>query len=250
MNRTLEDMLRHYVSPTHTDWDEHLDTAEFAINNGYQESIKTTPFHLNYGVHPKTPMNIDKDDEQMKCPAAENFTAAMQEQLEKAMTYLQAARERQKTYADQKRRDVTYKAKDMVMLSTQNIDVKSSGTRKLLPKFIGPFEIMEMIGEHAVRLQLPETYKMHNVFHVSLVKPYTGTKRHPPPCDFLEGEPLWTVERLLMHRKNKRKTEFLVKWEGFGLESYWKSVKIQESTTPEKRKATGTGPTAAKRTKR
>ena len=46
-NRILEDILRHYVGPFHTDWDQHLACAEFAINNSYQESIKTTPFRLN-----------------------------------------------------------------------------------------------------------------------------------------------------------------------------------------------------------
>ena len=43
-NRVLEEMLRHYVSPTHDDWDEHLDMAEFAINDAWQESVQETPF--------------------------------------------------------------------------------------------------------------------------------------------------------------------------------------------------------------
>ena len=58
MNRVLEDMLRHYFSPTQTDWDKHLPMIEFAINNAYQESVKTTPFMLNYGQHPHTPTSV------------------------------------------------------------------------------------------------------------------------------------------------------------------------------------------------
>jgi transposase InsO family protein len=46
MNRTLEDMLRHYVGPDHDDWEELLSSCEFAVNNAYQDSIKTTPFLL------------------------------------------------------------------------------------------------------------------------------------------------------------------------------------------------------------
>ena len=56
MNRTLQDYLRHYIGPLHDDWDEHLDMAEFAINNAWQESIKMSPFEMVYGLKPITPM--------------------------------------------------------------------------------------------------------------------------------------------------------------------------------------------------
>ena len=51
-DRVLEEMLRQYVSPFHDDWDDHLDMAEFAINDTWQESVQQTPFMLNYGQHP------------------------------------------------------------------------------------------------------------------------------------------------------------------------------------------------------
>ena len=56
MNRTVEDMLRHFVTPTMTNWDELLVSAQFAVNNAWQESIQNTPFFLNRGRHPRTPM--------------------------------------------------------------------------------------------------------------------------------------------------------------------------------------------------
>lgn len=54
MNRTVEDMLRHFVSPTMTDWDELLVHVQFAINNAWQESVQNTPCYLNLGCHPRT----------------------------------------------------------------------------------------------------------------------------------------------------------------------------------------------------
>ena len=57
LNRVIQEMLRNYVSPNHDDWDEHLDLAEFAYNNAYHESIKTTPFRLSYGYDPRNPMS-------------------------------------------------------------------------------------------------------------------------------------------------------------------------------------------------
>ena len=57
-NKTLEEMLTHFVNPTRNDWDEHLDAAEFACNNAWHESIRTIPFTLNSGQQPYTPISI------------------------------------------------------------------------------------------------------------------------------------------------------------------------------------------------
>jgi len=52
-NSTLEQYLRTYVNYQQDNWKELLPMAEFAYNNGYQESIKSTPFFANYGVNPE-----------------------------------------------------------------------------------------------------------------------------------------------------------------------------------------------------
>ena len=58
MNRIVEETMRHYVNDRQTDWDLLLAAVEFAINNTWQASIQTTPFHLNYGYHPTLPVDI------------------------------------------------------------------------------------------------------------------------------------------------------------------------------------------------
>ena len=58
MNRVLEDMLRHFVNRHHDDWDQYLATAEFAINNSENASVRNTPFMLNHGRHPFVPANV------------------------------------------------------------------------------------------------------------------------------------------------------------------------------------------------
>ena len=58
MNRTLEEMLRAFVSPRCDDWDTFLPCCEFAMNNAWNESIRTTPFFLNYGRHPRSPSDF------------------------------------------------------------------------------------------------------------------------------------------------------------------------------------------------
>ncbi|KAL3153599.1 hypothetical protein ABBQ32_14155 [Trebouxia sp. C0010 RCD-2024] len=58
-NKTLEDMLRHFVNPAQTDWDVKLACCEFAVNIAWNRATGSTPFFLNYGDHPRTPVNVD-----------------------------------------------------------------------------------------------------------------------------------------------------------------------------------------------
>ena len=85
VNKVLEDMLRHYVGQLdHTEWDQCLAAAEFAINNSFHESIGTTPFRLNFGRDPRLPLawipgyKFPFPDKSM-VPAAANFADRMAE---------------------------------------------------------------------------------------------------------------------------------------------------------------------------
>ena len=69
-------MLRHYVNPKQNNWDELLSSAEFAVNNAYQASIKDTPFYLNYGRHPRMPSDLTLSSERkeaVKNPQAVDY---------------------------------------------------------------------------------------------------------------------------------------------------------------------------------
>ncbi|KAJ9521258.1 hypothetical protein QJQ45_022966 [Haematococcus lacustris] len=238
MNRVVEEMLRHYIRPDQRDWAEHLPLVEFAINNARQESTRFTPFYLNYGYHPRRAELLDLPQ---KVPRAHDFVLNIRRAVEQARLCLEKAQKRQKVYADGKRRHATFAPGDMVLLSTQNMRGHSAqpGVRKLKPRYVGPFEVQYMVGEAAVKLELPQQWsRFHNVFHVSLVKPYRSDGSSavpgvssPPPEQWLDGEPVYTVERVLDHRlvntgkrkgKDKKsepkkpRLEFLVKWQGYG----------------------------------
>ncbi|KAJ9531406.1 hypothetical protein QJQ45_006884 [Haematococcus lacustris] len=239
VNRVIEEMLRHYVNDAHTDWAEHLPWVEFAINNSWHESIRQTPFFLNYGQHPLTPATLDLP---RKVPKASAFAENVEKEVHKARQCWREAQQRMKALVDGKRREVTYKPEQLVMLSTVNMRKRKDevGVRKLKPRYVGPFVVLRMIGLVAVQIQLPHRWtRMHNVFHVSLVKPYLGTQAPnmaaPPPVQWLDGEPVYEVEKLLQHKlvkvrgrgngkgrkpgKNvKQALEFLVRWVGYSEE--------------------------------
>jgi len=226
VNRVLEDMLRHYVgSLRHGDWSECLSAAEFAINNSYHESIGTTPFRLNFGRDPRLPLSIPTS----RLPAVAQFADRMEKGLSQAKLCLQAAQQRQKAYYDAKRRDVSFAEGEEVLLCTKNINMRRHGdtgsTPKLLPKWIGPFKVAAVIGKGAYRLELPHNMKIHDVFHVSLLKPFRSDGRVQPPDPIIceeDGQEYFLLERVLDHRVRtrgrRRFREYLVKWQGYGSE--------------------------------
>jgi hypothetical protein len=95
MNRTLQEYLRHYVNDDMDDWDEYLDTAEFAYNNAAQTSTGYSPFYLNYGRHPRTPAAFIRkqqgDRAREEVPSVENFVEHLEKLRERAQSLLQAA---------------------------------------------------------------------------------------------------------------------------------------------------------------
>ena len=217
-------MLRHYVSPFHNDWDEYLDALEFAYNNSWHQSIQTSPFKLIYGVHPKSPTEAVK----LSCPtgtevpAAKDLAEGFELAIKDAKACLAAAQSRQKQYADSKRRDVDFSIGGEVLLATQKLRLKTSSTnaRKLLLKFVGPCKVLKRVNPVAYKLELPESMKIHNVFHSSLLEPYYSDGSYQPPAPTVSDDEHveYTVERILDHGdrifKRKIRKEYLVHWTG------------------------------------
>ncbi|KAJ9521460.1 hypothetical protein QJQ45_008872 [Haematococcus lacustris] len=217
-NRTLEEMLRHYISPAQSDWPFFLSLAEFAVNNSWQESIQSTPFLVNTGQSPLTPALLELPGE-VYCPSARKLSEWWQSNVKQARHFMEQAQQRQAYLANKGRREVEFSPGQLVLLSTKNLRLKPGKAKKLLPRFIGPFKVLEHVGPVAVRLDLPPAMaRMHPVFHVALLRPYTSEHPHlPPPVDWLEEAPLYEVEKLLAHRgvRAGRARGYLVKWLGY-----------------------------------
>jgi hypothetical protein len=243
-NRTLEEGLRAYVNIHHDDWDNHLSLLEFAVNNSKSISTGQSPFSLNFGEHPRMPIDGLLPDSNVE--EVQVTLEKLKNSLESAKRELKKSQAVQAKNANNKRRDFVFEVGDKVLLSTKNINFVSKGpTNKLNSKFIGPFKVLERVGEVAYKLELPHEMiknRIHPVFHASLLKPYVTSKQfaereplRPPPDELTdEGELKWEVEKILKRRTYRRQTQYLVAWKGYPLhEATWESEWRLKEDVPE-----------------
>uniref|UniRef100_UPI0030D6F8C9 hypothetical protein n=1 Tax=Picosynechococcus sp. (strain ATCC 27264 / PCC 7002 / PR-6) TaxID=32049 RepID=UPI0030D6F8C9 len=187
--QTLEDMLRACVLQFKGSWDTHLSLMEFAYNNNYHSSIGMAPYEALYGRLCRTPICWGEVGER-KLIGSE-LVQTTSENVKLIREKLKTAQDRQKSYADKRRRDLEFEVGDKVFLklSPWKGILRFGRKGKLSP---GPYEILERIGPSAYRLALPtELSKVHDVFHVSLLRKYI-----PDPTHILETQPIQINEDL------------------------------------------------------
>lgn len=234
-NRTLEEMLRAYVSYRQNNWDQYLALAEFAYNNSKQASTGFSPFQLDSGQNPWTPSAMLNPNDS-KVPTTQQFLESLQTNLKIAKDNLARAQARQAQYANKKRREIQFQIGDKVLLSSANINTANQSkrpSRKLMAKFLGPYEVVEVVAPTAYKLKLPGTMQIHPVFHVSLLKPYVetppGIERNieKPPDPVIHNEELeYEVDKILDKRIHRRRVEYLVKWKGYPeYDSTWEPIR-------------------------
>jgi hypothetical protein len=161
-NRTLEEVLRHFVSPRQDGWDDWLDMAEHAINNSVSPSTGYTPLFLCYGHNPLCALDVSLGP--VLVPAAQSTVEDMHAVLQHAEINLHEPQQRMMAKQNAHRRDVTFAVGDMVRLSTANLSLPSSMTKKLTGKYLGPFAVEQVISPVGYRLHLPNTINIHPVF--------------------------------------------------------------------------------------
>lgn len=148
--------------------------------------------------------------------------------LDELKYHLVQAQSYMKSYEDKGRRDGSFEVGDLVYLKLQPYRQRSLAKRsndKLTPRFYGPYPVIEQIGKVAYKLQLPQSAKIHPVFHISQLKKAVGLGHTPTQLPahltsdlILEVEP----ENLLGVRNSPSSTEVLVKWKGLqDFEATW-----------------------------
>ena len=108
---------------------------------------------------------------------------------------------------------------DKVWLKARNLTT-THPSAKLAPRCYGPFLVTATISHTTFRLKLPPQWKIHNVFHASLLTPYKETSEHgpnfsEPSPELVNGEPEWEVDQILGSRRQCNQLQYMVRWKGF-----------------------------------
>jgi hypothetical protein len=214
-------MLRACALQYRRSWDKSLSYAEFSYNNNYQESLKMAPFEMLYGRRCQTPLfwsetgewkvfgpDILQEAEKQVCMVREN---------------LRVAQSRQKSYADHRRRELSFKIRDFVYLKVSPMRClrRFKVRDKLTLRFIGPFKILEKRGEVAYQLELPpQLSDVHDVFHISQLKKCPRVPKEQIPMEDFDAKedlsyqeyPVRILETLERVTRNKKIKMCKVQW--------------------------------------
>jgi hypothetical protein len=171
INQILEDMLRASILHFDKSWDKCLSLAEFSYNNSYQASLKMALFDALYGRRCRTSLNWSEAGE--RTLFGPDLVKDAKERVQVIRENLKMAQMRQKSYHDKGTTPRHFEVGDYVYLKVSPTKgVQRFGVKgKLAPRYIGPYEVIEVCGLVAYRIQLPERFPaVHNVFHVTQLK--------------------------------------------------------------------------------
>eukprot|EP00253_Pinus_taeda_P016147 PITA_16147 len=203
-NKIVEDMLRMYMMHQQRKWQEYLPLVEFAYNYDYQESLRMSPFEPLYGRSCNTPISWS-DLVNMVLIGPDMLVDMEQEMQVREHVYL--------------------------CIKPKKISLRIGSCAKLAPWYYGPFNILDRIGPVAYQLALPPTMKVHDVFHISLLKKYIKDVDHVIDWSVLqveqEGEfqlePQHILQRKHLMLRNRSIEKVKVQWKHFGPEeAAWK----------------------------
>lgn len=177
-NRVIEEILRAYVNVLQSDWDLYLSVGEFSYNNTVHKATKEAPFMVNLGFNPRTPATVCYD--QVTDKSVKEFLETLQLAQDVTRQNIIKAQSAAKARYDKSHRNVQLNVGDLVMLSTANVRATNE-KQKLSYLWVGPFKVLKKVNDLSYQLDLPAHWRIHDTFHVSLLKPYFDGKRIERP---------------------------------------------------------------------
>eukprot|EP00253_Pinus_taeda_P029028 PITA_29028 len=194
-----------------------------------------SPFEVLYRRKCLTPSSWGGPEDKLRL--GPEMLKEMEDMVKKVRSNLKAAQDRQKSFADRKRRFKEYQIGDhaYVRIQAKKSTLQWSGCAKLAPRYCGPFQVLARVGPMAYQLALPSHIRVHNVFHVSVLKKYVYDPKHvirwqeirvEPEGEVLV-EPLKVLDRREVQLRKRVITQVKVQWQHFGPdEATWEDEEL------------------------
>lgn len=181
-NKTLKQMIS-MLTAKGEKWADILPYVVFCYNTGYQDTIRETPFLLVYGRDPVLPLDVSFNRKELaELRESSDYAVLVRERLNEARTLasknIKLAQERQKTYFDRGRKDITFEKDQLVLLKIPPVGIKAQR------KFTGPHRIVSRVSPVNYEIELMDG-SCREIVHVEKLKPYLSpiAEFSQPCCD-------------------------------------------------------------------
>lgn len=220
-NKTFIENLRSFVNARQNDWEECLPLYEFAYNSSVNPTTGETPFFLNHGRHPRTPVALTLTT---PSPVVEDFVETLQNRLTEARDHILRSQAQTADQRAKKLQPAELAPGDLVLLSTEHYNLMLP-SKKLTPRYIGPLKVLQVRGPNTVLIEVPPRLKgiepIQNVAHLKkyhLRPPEVGPQIAPLPPDIIDDKEEFEIEDIIAHRGAGKKTQYLVRFKSYGPE--------------------------------
>ena len=211
--------MRAYTADEPASWVNLLPLAQYSYNNSRNHTTGRSPNWFMHGTDCEMRLHIADNTPRGRIPAAKDRVEKLHELRQDLRTRLTKANERMSHYYNQRHVPKQFRVGELIKLSTKNLKLKH---RKIGPRWVGPFRVIERIGGQAYRLALPEKYsRLHDVFPVQLLEPYRARDDNSdllPMPDLEDPQDEWEVEEVKGAARLDGQRHYLVKWAGWPLE--------------------------------
>jgi hypothetical protein len=180
--------------------------------------MKTSAFELLYGYKPAFTVPAGRKEQLPDTNARLDTLKDARKDAE--AVWCMRKKEMRVSFEEDRTWAHVFKVGDKVMLDSENIQIHQA-SKKLGPKRLGPYKVIEVVGPLSYKLKLPAGLRrLHDTFHVDKLSPWKGNEvngAEPPEPEEIEveGEAEYEVEKVLNSRLTRGKLEYLVKWRGF-----------------------------------